>query len=128
MMEKAGMGLSAYSGISTFNTERREGKSTVGALASGVVDGFLVDAIGLKAYIGLTAIRATGGGLVKGYENLSQKSRSLQMSRNAPFSANTFMETEQTYTMRQAGMSMIEGSSMSTKKALLGSEAQMFHR
>lgn len=122
------IGLSTMTGVSTFNSERRQGKSAVGAIASGVVDGFLADVIGMPLYIGAIAARGAGGAMVKGYENMAQKSRSMQMAGSQPFSANTFMESEQTYTMRQAGMNMIANSSMSSKKALLGSEAQMFHR
>lgn len=122
------IGLSAYSGVSTFNEEKRQGSSLVTSVAKGAVDAFLVDIIGMPAYIGISAAKALPSMGVKGYESIQRKGRDLARSGSQPFSANTFMESEQTYTMRQAGMNMIGSSSMSAKKAMLGSEAQMFHR
>ena len=43
---------------------------------------------------------------------------------NAPFSNATFVDTQQAYTMRQAGMQMAQASRYNLQQTLLGNEAQ----
>lgn len=122
------IGLGAYSGVSSYNEARQQGQSNLGAIAKGVADGALIDIIGWKLYFGGAALISAPKMAVGAYENLAQKSRSMEMSNHAPFIGNSFVDTEQTYTMRQAGMQMAEQSQFNTKRALLGNEAQYLHR
>ncbi len=120
---------SAYAGISGFRDQRDKGAGMLGATAKGVSDAFLVDVIGFKAYVGAGLVMGTPKVAIKAVESMGQKARSLERGTSgAPFLNNTFIETEQTYTMREAGMQMAARSQMSTRKALMGNEAQYMHR
>ena len=122
------IGLSTWSGVSSYKDARDQGQSQLGSMAKGIADGVLIDIIGWKLYFGGAALIGAPKLMVGAYEGLSQKSRSMSMANAAPFMGNSFIDTEQAYTMRQAGMQMAEQSQMNTKRALLGNEAQYLHR
>lgn len=124
-----GTTLTAVSGVAGYNGARAEGAGVVGASVQGLSDAFLIDLIGWQAYLGGAAVMGVGKGAYAAGKHGYNKSKEYnQLASSSPFSANTFVDTEQTYTMRQAGLSMIQNSAMNTKKATLGNEAMFMHR
>ncbi|MCY7866090.1 hypothetical protein P8918_13635 [Bacillus spizizenii] len=119
----------AAAGVMGYNDARDEGYGVVGSMAKGATDAFLIDLIGWKKYLVGGALMSAPKMMAQGYESLNRQARALEMSgRNIPFQNNTFVDNEQIYTMRQAGMNMIGQSSMNVKTAVLGNEAQFMHR
>ena len=45
-----------------------------------------------------------------------------------PFANSTFVDTQQTYTMRQAGMNLARQGQYAMQQAMLGDEARMTYR
>lgn len=127
--QKANIAGTTVAGVMGYSEARNEGHGVVGSLAKGATDAFLIDLIGWKAYIGGSLLMGVPKLAAQGYESMSMKAREMSRAGSqSPFAGNTFVDSEQIYTMRQAGMSMIEQSRMSTKTALLGNEAQFMHR
>ena len=50
------------------------------------------------------------------------------MGNALPFSNSTFIDTQQTYTMRQAGMNLAKQSKYNIQQAMMGDEARMTYR
>lgn len=127
--QKLEIGAIGATGIMSYSQARNEGESVPGAVAQATADAFLINLIGWKKYLaGGAAMMATKGAAV-GITHANIKAREMERAGSAaPFAGNTFVDTEQTYTMRQAGMNMIQNSIHNTKAALLGNEAQLFHR
>lgn len=122
------IGISLYYGGTGYANSRDEGRGVVGSAAQGLSDAFLVNVLGFPLYVGGGLAMAAPKLAVGAYDTLSQKMRSMERGSMAPFASNTFVDSQQAYTMRQAGMQMAENSSMNTKKALMGNEAQYLHR
>lgn len=124
-----GMAATAYSGVASYNDARNNGSSVIGAAAQGVTDALIIDLIGWPAYLGIQGTLGLGSvakeAFIMGNERAHQYSR---YGTASPFSTSTFVDTEQTYTMRQAGLSKIQNSMMNTKKAVMGNEAMYMHR
>lgn len=119
----------AGAGYMSYNHARAEGDSVGGALAKATVDAFLIDIIGWKAYLGGALLMSVPKGAASAYEHMNTKAREIERAGMAgPFANSTFVDTEQAYTMRQAGLQMIENSRLNMKKATLGNEAQYLHR
>lgn len=116
-------------GYKTFRDAKREGKSFLNAAAAGVVDIVVYDAIGIGAMLGYGALKTIPKGLVKGTESLARLSRQMnEQSRLGPFTNATFADSQQAYTMRQAGMQMAQASKYNLQQTLLGNEARHLHR
>jgi hypothetical protein len=119
--------VSTASGISAYNQSRAQGNGVIGSAAHGLSEAFMAELVGPLYFPAMAAVAAPKYA-VRGYESMMRKAREMERVGAAPFTGNTFVDTEQTYTMRQAGMQMIQGSILNTKKALLGNEAQYLHR
>jgi hypothetical protein len=116
-------------GTMGYSHARDEGHGVIGSMAKGATDAFLIDLIGWKMYIGGAALMAAPKMIASGYESLNTQAKDMSRAGSAaPFSGNTFVDSEQVYTMRQAGMEMMGQSSHNVKTAVLGNEAQMMHR
>lgn len=127
--QKINVAGSLYAVSSGYKQSRNEGRGAAMSLTKGVTDAFLIDILGWKAYFGGAVLMGAPKAAIKGYESLSTQARQLSMAGSAaPFQSNTFVDNEQIYTMRQAGMGMIEQSQHNTKQAILGNEAQAMHR
>ena len=51
-----------------------------------------------------------------------------QTQNQMPFNAHTFVDGQQIYTMRQAGMALAQKAKYQVQAAQMGNEAQFMHR
>lgn len=123
-----GMGLNAYFGMDTYQTAREEGSSKLGATGKAVGEMVMADVLGMPAYIGMQLIPAAAKGAVAGYSAINKQTRGMNRgSRNAPFANANFIDNQQAYTMRQAGMQLARESKYNMQQTMLGNEAQNMH-
>lgn len=123
-----GTGLNAYFGMDTYHTAREEGASKLGATGKAVGEMVMADVMGMPAYLGMQLIPAAAKGAVNAYTSINQQTRNMNRgSRNAPFANATFIDNQQAYTMRQAGMQLAKESKYNLQQTMLGNEAQYMH-
>lgn len=123
----AALAMKSGVGILSYNKARNEGQGVIPSMAKGAFDGFAIDKIGPGNIFVAKALANAPSIAAKSYYSLDQQRR--QMSRlgtNMPFQTANFMDTQQAYTMRQAGMKMAQQSQFSRQQAMLGNEAQFF--
>lgn len=123
------IGFGVWTGMDVYNEARAEGKNFAGAAAEGALLGTAFNMIGLKTglalgagYLGYAGVKTA---ITTGYNNDKNYQRA---GTAAPFSNGTFVDSQQAYTMRQAGATMIQQNAMNTKKAIMGNEAMYMHR
>ena len=123
------VGFGAVSGISTYNEAKAEGKSTFMAGAEAALLTAFWSTVGLKTglVIGAGTLAYEGGKVVvnKGLEN---NRMFQQYGAASPFANSTFVDSQQAYTMRQAGVTQIQNNAMNMKKTIMGNEAMHMHR
>lgn len=122
----------AFSGISaldTYQTEREEGAGFAKATASAVFDAALVSTVGFVPYLAYFMAKEIPGLAVDAYQAYGQYSRQLgAMQKQQAFQNAKFNDTEQAYTMRQAGMAIAQRSKYNIQQAMLGNEAKYMMR
>jgi hypothetical protein len=136
LYSKAGLGgilntgFTLYAGYGTFKEQREQGSGFMSSALSAGGDMALSYMMGWKSYLGASLVPALAQMGVQTADTISQYSRNLERaSRNRPFASTpTFVDTQQTYTMRQAGMKLAENSKYYVAKSFLGNEAQMITR
>lgn len=117
-------GFTAWSGIDTYNESRNEGSGVVSSALSAGGEMVLMNAVGIVPYMLASFAPAIGRGAVDAYDSISAYSRKLQRERrNIPFQNATFVDSQQTYTMRQAGMNLIRQGQYAAQQTSLGNEA-----
>jgi hypothetical protein len=125
----ANIGFNGYFAYDGYTTARDSGSGVVSSAISGLTDAALPMMMGMGAYLGMQAVIAAPGAAVSAIEGISQYGRGLQkQSRQTPFQNSQFAETQQTYTMRQAGMTLAQKSKYNLQQTMLGNEAQHMHR
>jgi len=118
----AGFALSAY------NDAKTEGRGTLGSAATAVSSMIMYDAVGAPMMIGVPLLKAAPKLALQGTEFLGKMSRQMsQSSVNTPFQNATFADSQQAYTMRQAGMKLAQASKYNLQQAILGNEASAMH-
>lgn len=123
-MKAAGVGMNAYFGISEYQDDRAEGHSVASSALSAAGEIALASSVGMVPYLALTLAPTFARGAVDAYDSLSQYSRQLQRQRrNVPFQNATFVDSQQTYTMRQAGMNLARQGQMAAQQTTMGNEA-----
>ena len=123
------IGIGAYFSADTYSEAREAGASPVGASLSAVGDFALSNLLGWKSYLGMNIIPAAGSLAVDLYDGINAYGRNLDRMGNAmPFINSTFVDTQQTYTMRQAGMNLARQSKYNIQQAMMGDEARMTYR
>lgn len=123
------IGANAFFAFTGYRDARRQGYSVPGSMAKGAVDALLVDVIGFKSYLGIMAATSVPKAAVSGYESLTRQSRQMsRMSLNRPFQNSTFVDNQNIYTMRQAGMQQAQHARYNLQHALMGQEAKFLHR
>lgn len=121
-------GLNVVSTVGDYKNARLEGRSKVGAAASAVGGAIMFEAMGM-AGLGLQMAGAIPSIGMNTYLKANSMARSMdRASRNVPFANQTFVDTQQTYTMRQAGMQMAQASKYNLQQTLMGNEASVMHR
>lgn len=122
--ELVGMGINAAFTIGDIKDAKREGYSTTQALMKGIGTNVAIDVIGLPSYLGYKALVGTPKAAIRGYEKLTSSARQLSSySANKPFQTANFVDTQQAFTMRQAGMKLAQASKYNIQQATLGNEA-----
>jgi hypothetical protein len=122
-----GMGMNAYFGVSTYRESRGQGMGVIGSGAKAIGEMAVTDMIGMPAYLGLTAIETLPKAIVGGVNAINQQARAMtyaSIGRNTPFANANFQDTQQAYTMRQAGMQLAKASKYNLQQTMLGNEAQ----
>ena len=130
IMKNAGLGT-VLNGIFTLNdykTAKEQGYSTGASIAKAAGTNIMMNVIGPGKYTMMQLGMELPSLAVKGYEALSQQARAMSiMGTNKPFQNSTFVDTQQNYTMRQAGMQLAKASQYNTQQAMLGQEANFLH-
>lgn len=109
---------------------RREGQSRLGALGNTALDLVLPELLGFPLYVGYELAKNAPGAIVSGAQHLSQMQRQYEKSiqDQSPFRSNTFVDSQQIYTMRQAGMALAQQSKYALQQTMIGNEARYMHR
>ena len=122
-------GFTLWSGIDTYQTEREKGSNIMSSLASAGFDMALTNVLGIGGYLAYTAAKELPSLAFNGYQAYNQYSRQLGLAqRNQAFQNMQYNDTEQVYTMRQAGMEIAKRSRYNTQQAMLGNEAKYMSR
>lgn len=118
-----GTAFTAYSGISEYDESRQAGNGVIrsGLAAAGdLALGFLAP----ELMIAKDLVPALAEGAVDAYYKIGQYGRSLQrQNKNTPFQNATFVDSQQTYTMRQAGMNLARQGQYAAQQTTMGNEA-----
>jgi len=124
------LGLSSYFAYDTYKEERAQGNTRLGALGRATLDFVMPELLGPWGYIGYELVKAAPGAIYSGVQGLSQHVRQMERvaQDQSPFRSNTFVDSQQIYTMRQAGMALAEQSKYALQQSLMGDEARFMHR
>lgn len=126
--EMIGAGMGIYFGAEDYTEQRREGASKFAAAAHAIGD-FTVSMLAPELYMGGQLLSALPGAAYGAYKMQKEYRRNLaNEQRNKPFGTANFIDTQQNYTMRQAGMAIAQQSNYATQRAMLGNEARFMAR
>ena len=123
-----GPAFTLYQGASDYTEQRREG---TGKLSSAMYAGGNMLAWAYAPHLMLASQVITGipQAAWSAYNFQRDFRRNLgQEQQNKPFATANFMDTQQNYTMRQAGMAIAQQSNYATQRAMLGNEARFMAR
>ena len=126
------IGESVFAGgllLNDYSTRRDEGNSALSATFGAVAEQGLAMATGFKGYMAFELLRNSGV-IVDALESFSAQRRAYYANEQyqAPFRTNTFVDNEQLYTMRQAGMELSKQTKYRQVAAMMGNEARYMHR
>lgn len=111
--------------VMDYHTAREEGKGVIGAAVSAVGTQIFFDTVGPIKALALPILPAIPKAAINVGENLNAMSRSMNRGAiNRPFANATFVDSQQAYTMRQAGMQLAQASKYNLQQTLMGNEAQ----
>ncbi len=129
-MATANAVFSGVSGLDSYEQARQEGAGVAGAIGTAALDTALSMTMGLPLYMAYEGLKAgVSFAASTGYQQYQQASRAFALSnRQRPFSNAQFNDTEQAYTMRQAGMAIAQRTRSNTEQAMLGNEAKYMAR
>ena len=102
----------------------------LGSLGNAALAFVLPELMGFGTYLGYEFVKNAPSLVLSGAQNISQTVREYErdIQNQAPFRANTFVDSQQIYTMRQAGMALAEQSKYALQQSLMGDEARFMHR
>ena len=124
-----GLAATAYSGVASYNDARNNGSSVIGAATQATADALIIDLVGWPAYLAMQGTIGLGAVAKEAFMVSSERAHQYnRLGTASPFATSTFVDTEQTYTMRQAGLTQIQNNMFNTKKAVMGNEAMHMHR
>ena len=128
-MATVNTGFGIWAGSDAYQEAKQEGAGTVGAVASGIAEGALPMILSAPGYIVYEALANGGEYAMKGSTALSAYQRNMARSMdNRAFINAHFDDTQQTFTMRQAGMAIAERSRYNTQQAMMGNEARYMRK
>lgn len=123
------LAMNTYGAVSDYKQKRLEGHSKTSSLISAAGNAIMFEAIGLPGMIAMGAMTTLPDMAVNGVLKANAAARSMDRSaRNAPFVNATFADSQQAYTMRQAGVQMAQASKYNLQQTLMGNEASVMHR
>ena len=118
----------AIGGVFAFGTYDEARQSGDGVMSSALQAGgdfASTMLLGGGVYLGLQALSGGTVAAMQGYNSLDQRRNQVGKDmRQAAFSSSEFNDTEQTYTMRQAGMAIARRARGNADLVQLGNEAQ----
>lgn len=124
-----GLGIDAYFGIDEYRRSKAEGMSTIGSTARAVGDAVISEVVGPGKYLAVEAIANLPKVGVNAAMAIDKQARAMgSVNRNKPFGSIGFNDTQQAYTMRQAGINMARNSKYAREAAMLGNEASYFSK
>lgn len=116
--------MAAYGGITEYGDSRDKGYSKTASVGRAAVDYALGEALGWKM-MALPIVTSIPKAAIKGGQSLDRMSRQMeQRSAGGAFNTAYFNDTQQTYTMRQAGMELAKKSQYNLQQTMMGNEAQ----
>ena len=128
-MKAFNIGLSAWAGIDSYQTAREEGGSKLGAAAGAVVDAALPYALGAPLYAAYFAATELPELAVTASDAMGTYQRNMaKASSNRAFVNAHFDDTQQAFTMRQAGMAIAQRSKYNMQQAMMGNEARYMRK
>lgn len=119
------VGLPIYFGMNEYQNARNEGNGMLVSGARALGDYAMGEMLGFKGYLALAAVGSipkAAAGAVQGLNTMSRNMNRAAVS--GPFANATFNDTQQAYTMRQAGMQLAQASKYNLQQTLMGNEAQ----
>ena len=123
-MATGGTLMNGYFALQEYNDSRNEGGSVAGSLFSAASDLALGALVGPWKYMAATMLPSIATGSVDLYDAYNRYGRQLaSQKRYKPFQNATFVDSQQTYTMRQAGMNLARQGQMAAQQTSLGNEA-----
>lgn len=129
VMGTINLAINAYGTIADYKENRLEGRGKISSGISAAGNAIMFDAIGIPGMLTLGAIKHAPDLAVKGVLKANSVARSMDRSaRNVPFANATFADSQQAFTMRQAGMQLAQASKYNLQQTLMGNEASVMHR
>lgn len=121
--------LMGYFALSEYGDYRDQGDGVITAAAKTGANQALMLATGVWPYMGFELLRNSGA-LVEAGEQLAMQRRAFYADEQyqAPFRTNTFVDNEQLYTMRQAGIALAQQAKYKQVATMMGNEARYMHR
>jgi hypothetical protein len=125
-----GTAINAFFGATDYLSAREQGDGVFSSLGQAALGFALPEMMGTKLYMGTMMMSSLGGLAMDMYESANQYMRAKEKSaRDAtPFKTNTFVDNQQIYTMRQAGMALARQSKYNLQQTTIGNEARFLHR
>ena len=129
-MEKTiGTSLGGAFAISDYNESRDNGNGVISSALLAAGNFALSNMVGMPAYMAMSLAQPLAEGTVGALDAIQSYGRNLDReSMQKPFANSTFVDTQQTYTMRQAGMNLARQGQYAMQQAMLGDEARMTYR
>jgi len=120
-----GNGIGIYFGMDTYQEARESGDSKFIAAGQAVGEFAMASFMGFLPYVAFEAVTSAPSLAMNAIHEAGIKGRKMQVENsNRAFQNSTFSDTEQIYTMRQAGMAIAQRSRYNTQQAMLGNEAK----
>lgn len=124
-----GFAVNSYFAYGTYSDARNEGRGFIASAAEGGMDLALGYVLGPMAYMGYSVAKEIPGAVVSGAETVGQMGRTMaKTSMNTPFATAQFQDTQQAFTMRQAGMQVAQRAKYALSQSIMGEEARHLHR
>ena len=117
--------IGGYGALSTYQEQREQGSGVAASAAAAAMEFSLPMMMSTKAYLGLQLLSGAPEMAFDAYNSMSKYRRQLtRESTGQAFLNARFDDTQQAYTMRQAGMAIAQRSRYNTQQARLGNEAK----
>lgn len=128
-MATAGYVFSGVMGTMTYQDAREQGQSVAGALGSAIFDTALSIGLSPAGYMAYQAI-VDGPEMIQSGMNALEtyKRQTAAAASNKAFVNSHFNDSDQIFTMRQAGMAVAERSKYNMQQAMMGNEARYMRK